>query len=227
MIGGLWMNIKGYIVVALLSQTLAALPTYFIQNKKVEQAKIEVAEWKNNAYAISNNNTVLTGKYDDILQINDSLINSLESTRKELGISKKDLKQATQVISTFRDSINFLVNRKPIVDLPIFKGFTEQERKELEIELLHYCDFDTIHRSNEYTMYDIKMLANEFTLVEEIRNELDILIPERKKWVNPDKNIFQRIFTWDWKKDYVDEVKVKQYNDLITIDDIRVIKYKN
>lgn len=58
----------------------------------------------------------------------------------------------------------------------------------------------------------------------DVRNTQYIYLYDEKKYKNPNKNFIQRLFTWDWKKVTTSKYKIKNTNDLIKTDSVRVVR---
>lgn len=60
-----------------------------------------------------------------------------------------------------------------------------------------------------------------------VENDQYLYIYTNRQYKNPNKNFFKRLFTWDWKKVDKHEYAVYNTNDLIKIDNIRIVEAVN
>jgi len=203
-----WLSWRDYIIIILLA--IAAGASWFAYSSYNKNLSLDARlaneisnrmQYQAIANGIENDNRVLRLNIGDLSHSNDSLIQSLNETRKSLRIKENALKQALSVNTVIRDTI--------MVTLPD--------------SLKTSVDFTTKLEPNELTTFTISRRGEEITCIPEIYNKQELFIHSRKEYRNK-KNFFQRLFTWDWKKDKVSRYNIVNSNDLIKITDTRIIE---
>lgn len=199
------MRIKLIVALSLIIAIL--LGTTIYQNNKIKKQDTEIGSLTNNVRAyedLKSNNRVLQIKLSDLRGSNDKMIQSLDSTRKALKLIKKDLKQAS-VIKTSVDT--------EFVDKII-------------IDTIANCDFTLNKQLNVETSINIKVVNDSIRVKLNLSNTQYLFVYSKKEYRNFRKNWFDRLFHWDWKKDMIFRYEIKNSNDLIKIEDTRIINIK-
>lgn len=145
-------------------------------------------------------NRVLQLKLSDLISSNDSLIRSLADSAKDLKIARNALKQASS-ISTVIDTT-----------------FHAQ----LPDTVINVVDFTIEITPNPLTVISVSRVEGMVSCTPNIQNKQDLLIHSRKEWRNK-KSFFNRIRTWDWKKDKIDRYIILNSNPIIKVTDTRII----
>ena len=191
------------------------LGTTIYQNNKIKKQDTEIGSLTNNVRAyedLKSNNRVLQLKLSDLKNSNDKMIQSLDSTRNALKLAKKDLKQA----SAIKTSIN--------------TEFTDKiKRDSIKIKAdstIINCDFTFKKELNAETSIDINVIGDSIKVKLDIENIQYLFVYSKKEWRNHRKNWFDRLFHWDWKKDLIFRYEIENSNDLIKIEDTRIINIK-
>lgn len=182
--------------------------TYYLYNKS-KRLDLQLGDEINNrrqyeaiANSLENDNRVLKLDISDLRHSNDSLVTSLEETRKSLRIKENDLKWAISNQTVIRDTI------------------TEY----LPAEKVDSVNFTVVLKPNELTTFTIVRDNTRVTCIPEIYNGQSLFIYSKKEYRNPDKNFFQRLFTFDWKKDKINRYEILNSNPIIQTTATRVIE---
>lgn len=195
----------GAVVIAIISLSAS---TYHLYNKSIRLDKELGSEINNRrqyeaiSNGLENDNRSLQLHISDLRHSNDSLIKSLDETRKSLRIKENDLKWAVSQQTVIRDTI------------------TEY----LPIEVADTVDFTTVLKPNDLTTFTIVRDNLEITCIPEIYNGQSLFIYSKKEYRHPDKNFFQRLFTFDWKKDKINRYEILNSNPIIQTTETRVIE---
>lgn len=206
-----WSVIRNIIIISLMVITLiSSSVAYYLfnQNKKLDyNIGLEISNRKQYESLYSNtvnDNRLLRLNISDLSHSKDSLVQSLQKTRDSLKIKDNELKQAMSVKTIIRDTIvgNLPDTTKTVVNFTI----------KLE--------------PNTQTTFTITRKDSLITCIPEIYNTQELFTYSKKEYRNPDKNFFQRLFTWDWKKDVIERYNIINSNPLIQVTDTRVIKIK-
>lgn len=200
-------KVKDFIMVGLvlisISSSLIAYEFYTWNKELDRKLGIEISNrisYEDRLSSTVNSNRVLQLNISDLRHSNDSLIYKLDSVRKSLKLSENSLKQALTVETIIRDTI------------------TEY----LPIQSKDSIDFTIELKPNELTTFQVSRKDSIVSVIPTILNDQYLYVTEEKKWRNK-KNIIQRIFTWDWHKDLVQNYYIHNTNNLIQVVDTRVI----
>lgn len=154
-------------------------------------------------------NRVLQLTVEDFKQSNDSLINELDKTRRELGIKDKELNIAISNQTVIKDTI---------------VGVIDQSDEELPIK---DSDFTITLEPNQLTSIQISRVGNKVECIPIIYNTQDLFITKKKEYRNNRKHFFDRLIHFDFKKDKIERYQIVNSNDLIKTIDTRVINLSN
>jgi hypothetical protein len=172
--------------------------------------KDERDAYKGNQYAyvdIINNKTkearVLRLSAEDLRHSNDSLINLIEKNRKgHSGATNKPGDISTGVATHIHDTTVVIINNP--------------------------CNFklDTVIKHNDLTKVGIKIEKDSLISTLDINNVECLYVYSHGEFVNQYKNSWLRFWHFDWKRQDVDRYDITNSNDLIKVDEVRVIKVR-
>lgn len=145
-----------------------------------------------------NDHRVLQLTINDFKNSNDSLINVIDNQRKKLSIKDKELEKAMSVKTVLRDTITQIIPVK---------------EKNFLVEL----------KPNQLTTIKIQRVDSMLTCIPEIYNTQDLFIYSRKEYRNKRKNFFDRLIHFDFKKDKIERYQIINTNNLIQVEDTRII----
>lgn len=178
----------------------------FYQGNKIERLDKELGVVTNNynyyqslTSSLDKQNTVLQLTIDDLSLTNDSLLQQLDSTRKELNLKSKDIQQAQVIETVVRDTVTTTLEPTEI-------DFT----KELKL--------------NKLTTIIVSKRDSILSAVLDLKNQQTLFVEEKKKYRNQYKNWFQRLIHFDWKKDKVKNYTIHNSNDLIKVTNTRIVE---
>ena len=178
----------------------------FYQGNKIERLDKELGVVTNNynyyqylTSSLDKQNAVLQLTIDDLSLTNDSLLQQLDSTRKELNLKSKDIQQAQVIETVVRDTVTTTLEPTEI-------DFT----KELKL--------------NKLTTIIVSKKDSILSAVLDLKNQQTLFIEEKKKYRNQYKNWFQRLIHFDWKKDKVKNYTIHNSNDLIKVTNTRIVE---
>lgn len=178
----------------------------FYQGNKIERLDKELGVVTNNynyyqslTSSLDKQNNVLQLTIDDLSLTNDSLLQQLDSTRRELDLKSKDIQQAQIVETVVRDTVTTTLEPTEI-------DFT----KELKL--------------NKLTTIIVSKKDSILSAVLDLKNQQTLFVEEKKKYRNQYKNWFQRLIHFDWKKDKVKNYTIHNSNDLIKVTNTRIVE---
>lgn len=178
----------------------------FYQGNKIERLDKELGVVTNNynyyqslTSSLDKQNTVLQLTIDDLSLSNDSLLQQLDSTRRELDLKSKDIQQAQIIETVVRDTVTTTLEPTEI-------DFT----KELKL--------------NKLTTIIVSKKDSILSAVLDLKNQQTLFVEEKKKYRNQYKNWFQRLIHFDWKKDKVKNYTIHNSNDLIEVTNTRIVE---
>lgn len=145
-----------------------------------------------------NDNRVLQLTINDFKNSNDSLVKVIADQKKKLSIKDKELDQAMSVKTVLRDTITQIIPVK---------------EKDFLVEL----------KPNQLTTIKIQRVDSILTCIPEIYNTQDLFIYSRKEYRNKRKNFFDRLIHFDFKKDKIKRYQIINTNNLIQVEDTRII----
>ncbi len=198
---------------------LAMLVTIFILGRQVSNLK------KANTTLIQNNKAYesdILGLQDSISNIRgtyrvtigelntsrDRLLAELNAARRELGIKDKEIRDLLHFKSTIKTDTIVVV--KPII---------VQDSCEFDIEIEYNPQtIFNVSMSKEHGEHVIKHSAN-------ISGSFSAFMYETSEWKEP--NFWKRLFLFRWGKNYYEENTLISDNEIIQINDFRVIKIQD
>ena len=202
-------------IVALSLIIAILLGTTIYQNNKIKKQDTEIGSLTNNVRAyedLKSNNRVLQLKLSDLRDSNDKMIQSLDSTRNALKLAKKDLKQASAIKTSIKTEFVDVIKR-------------DSSKIKADSTVIN-CDFTLNKKLNSETSVDINVIGDSIKVKLFISNTQYLFIYSKKEWRNHRKNFFDRLFHWDWKKDLIFRYEIQNSNDLIKVEDTRIINIK-
>lgn len=128
---------------------------------------------------------------------NDSLINKIRDVQKELKIKDNSLKTVTYVEEVIKHDTTVIVNDK---------------------------DFDVVIKPNELTTIEIIKKDSLLSHKLDIQNDQALFITSKKVYRKEYKNWFRRLLHFDFKKRLVYEYQINNTNDLIRVQNTRIIE---
>lgn len=189
----------GFIVIAIV----LGLNNYRL-HKKVDRLDNELSNTTSNlkqyeslVNGSKNDNRVLQLTIDDFKESQDSLLQVINKQAKNLKIKDDKLKQVSSVNTILHDTFEI----------------------EVSIKEINFC---VELKPNQLTEIKIQRVDSIITCIPTIYNRQDLFVYEEKVWRRK-KNIIQRIFTLDFKKDKINRYQILNSNDLIQTLDTRVI----
>lgn len=193
-------EIRKYLKVIVLILLIIFIFLSYIQYKKIEVLNNELSLSKSNekAFIAENNNLKEDNRafkftIDQLNYFNDSLINDLNTVRKELKIKDRDLKQMQYVLSKAQKK-----------DTIVFKD---------TIFLDKHINIDTLIGDEWYQLqlgleYPNKIIANP-----SFKSEKYIIVGNKKETIDPPKKFF--ILRWFQKRHKIVEVNIIEKNPYI------------
>lgn len=203
-----WLAWRDYVILILLG--LVLVTGYFSYNMYKQNGVLDAKlgneinnrmQYQAMVNNKENDNRVLRLNISDLSHSNDSLIQSLNETRKSLKIKDNALKQALSVSTVIRDTITIV----------------------LPDSLKQSVDFTAKLEHNPLTTFTIGRVDGKAFCIPEIYNRQDLFIHSRKEYRNK-KNFFQRLFTLDWKKDKINRYNIINSNLAIQVLNTRIIE---
>lgn len=178
------------------------------QNKKLSES-LEMAQNNIEAYQGSiagsqQANNVLRLDIASLQQQNDKLLHDIDSVSKKLKIKSKQINTA----ATQTQSIN--VNKSKGVRGDIITILKDSTYK----DSLQYNNLTKVYYTIGKDSVNIKL---------DVKNTQFLYVYKHKQYKNK-KNFFQRLFTFDWKKETRYKYKIVNTNDIMKEDSIRVIQ---
>jgi hypothetical protein len=194
----LWVAIA-VLVVSLSVTTKVLYNKVKTQDNEIGMLTNNVKQYQSLASGLYIDNRVLEFKLSDLSHSNDSLVQSLDSTRKALKIKDKQLKQLLSVSTAINDTTD--------VVLPDSVN----------------CHFTTELKPNQLTTYKISRVGNKLTHIANIFNRQDLFVFTTKEYRRYYKNFIVRLFHLDFKRDEINRYNIVNTNPSITVLDTRVI----
>lgn len=202
------MGLKNYIVKICFFVILFFVVLTFFLGKSVKEKNETISILKSNEKAIiADNNTLsvsnraYTLKVEELSYYNDSILNIMDSIRKELKIkdSKLEKLQYIKSVITKKDTI-------------IFK----------DTIFVDNLNIDTIISDNWYSTKLSLVYPSEICIEPTFKSEKIIIVNSKKETINKPRKFF--LFRWFQKKHIVTEVNIIEQNPYI---DIKEQKYIN
>ena len=174
---------------------------YMEIKQQLEYANNSVQAYMDQFDASMKSRAVLELSAATLRRSNDSLIQSLEETRKSLKIAlNKPGDVAANIVTK--------INTTDTIYLP----------------LPAECRFDTVIKPNDLTKFSIKYENNSLIHSAEINNEQHLFVYSQREYINEYKNGFRRFLRFDWRKRDISRYEIENTNDKIKVTDTRVIK---
>ena len=177
--------------------------SYYITNrlhttqKELDRIENNLTYYQNLQSTIQEENRVLQLTIDDLTNTNDSILNKLENTRKELNIKDKQLQSEAYVKTVIKDSIRTVVKEK---------------------------DFTALLTLNELTNVTVSRTDSILDVKLDITNEQYLYVRKRKVYKNKYKNGWQRFWHFDWKKVEVSDYQIHNSNPIVKVKETRVVE---
>lgn len=165
--------------------------------KELDRIENNLTYYQNLQSTIQEENRVLQLTIDDLTSTNDSILNKLENTRKELNIKDKQLQSEAYVKTVIKDSIRTVVKEK---------------------------DFNALLTLNELTNVTVSKTDSILNVKLDITNEQFLYVRKRKVYKNKYKNGWQRFWHFDWKKVEVSDYQIHNSNPIIKVKETRVVE---
>lgn len=179
----------------------------FRQNKKLnqevnnKQANIEAYQGIINKSNSSNN--VLKLDIEDLQDQNDKLLNEIDSIGKKLKVKSSNVK----LVAGITQKVDTVVSAPLPAKVILVKDS---------------CRLDKTLQMNAQTSIRVK-LADSLSVSLNLRN-LQVLFVENKRQYKRKKNFIKRILTLDFKKVTTTTYEIYNTNDLIKVEDTRVVE---
>ena len=205
------MNIEKMLIALVIALSILLCISIYIDRCRIAQNKSNEANLK--AYIALNDtlrstNRMFEFKASQLNYINDSLVNQMNTIRKNIGVKDKNLKGLGYIKSTVRIHDTVFVNRIRDGDKPLSID-TVINKKWYQIEI-------------DYKGSRCSECKDTLIVSPKISSEKYVVISTSKEYVDaPKKWWFQRIFQ---KKEEVVDVKVVETNPYIYSDHERFIK---
>lgn len=164
-------------------------------NEKWKVAEANVKAYSNELSTAKNKNTALQLSVDQLKYFNDSVLQALDETRKELNIKDKNLKALQQVSSTFSKTDTIKITQ---VDT-LFKEPT--------------LAIDTLLGDEWYSIKLGLIYPSTIAIQPEFKSVKHIVVSSKKETVAPPKKFF--LLRWFQKKHYVLNVDVVEKNPYV------------
>jgi len=177
---------------------------------KYVSVKTEMEAYRNNDRAYqdiisgkTSENRVLKLSNDDLRQSNDKLIQSMDSVRKTFKKAKnKPGDVSTGVSTVIHDTVSaLLVNNGQ-------------------------CVIDTTLKHNPFTSSRVILKDNHLNVILTVNNTEYLYVYSTREYVNEYANGWQRFWHFDWHKEDLDRYDIKNTNDLIKVEDVRIVKIR-
>ena len=169
------------------------------KNKEIDRLTTNIEYYQNNYNQSKLDNTVLQLTIDDLTNSKDSLIQQLDSIKKEIKIKDKNLISSAVINTEIKDSVRTVIKS-------IEKDFAE----ELKLNKL-----TTIMVSRKDSILDVKL---------SLLNQQILFIEDTKVYKKQYKNGFIRFLHFDWRKKHVRKYNIYNTNDLIKVTDSRIVE---
>lgn len=197
--------IKNFKVVAVSFIMLLTAISFYMhdqikqKDKEIDRLTTNVEYYQNNYNQSKLDNTVLQLTIDDLTNSKDSLIQQLDSIKKEIKIKDKNLISSAVINTEIKDSVRTVIKS-------VEKDFAE----ELKLNKL-----TTIMVSRKDSILDVKL---------SLFNQQILFIEDTKVYKKKYKNGFIRFLHFDWRKKHVRKYNIHNTNDLIKVTDSRIVE---
>ena len=169
------------------------------KDREIDRLATNIEYYQNNYNQSKLDNTVLQLTIDNLTNSKDSLIQQLDSIKKEIKIKDKNLISSAVINTEIKDSVRTVIKS-------IEKDFTE----ELKLNKL-----TTIMVSRKDSILDVKL---------SLLNQQILFIEDTKVYKKKYKNGFIRFLHFDWRKKHVRKYNIHNTNDLIKVTDSRIVE---
>lgn len=163
-----------------------------------QKLKLENTRLQNNIEyysALGTENIVLRNTIDELEQSKDSLVQRIMEVQKKLALKPKEIKEIVYVETVVRDTI--------VQTIP------------------ETYNFSVVVEPNELTSISIDRQDTTLTVIPDIRNHQTLFIQAEKRWKY--KGFFRRLIHFNWKKITTNKYYINNSNDLIHIEETRII----
>lgn len=167
------------------------------QDAEIARVTSNMRQYESTNNALASDNRVLELKLNEISYSKDSTIAELNKVRKSLKIKDKELKQAMSVKTVIRDTLT--------TKIPVEINFTAELKP------------------NQLTTIKVIREDSILTCIPEIYNSQHLYTYERKEYRNKRKNFFDRLIHFDFKKDVIKRYNIVNTNELIKVQETRII----
>lgn len=197
--------IKNFKVIAVSFIMLLTAISFYMHNqikqkdKEIDRLTTNMEYYQNNYNQSKLDNTVLQLTIDDLTNSKDSLIQQLDSIKKEIKIKDKNLISSAVINTEIKDSVRTVIKS-------IEKDFAE----ELKLNKL-----TTIMVSRKDSILDVKLSLFNYQI---------LFIEDTKVYKKKYKNGFIRFLHFDWRKKHVRKYNIHNTNDLIKVTDSRIVE---
>ena len=171
-------------------------------NEKWKTAEANVKAYSNALSANKEKNVALQLTVDQLTYFNDSVLEALDATRKELKIKDKNLKALQSVSSEFFR-----------VDTVMFRDTLFKEPS---------LAIDTVMGDNWYTLNLGLKYPSMIVVKPEFKSEKHIIVSSKKETVNPPKKFF--LFRWFQRKHTVINIDVVEKNPYVVNEESRYVE---
>lgn len=166
------------------------------QNKELDRLNNNIQYYQEQRDSINNNNRVLQLTIEEFDNSQDSIIQKLNDTRKELNIKKKQLKQVQSQTQQIKVDTTIIVKEN---------------------------DFKEVIKPNNLTSIIIAKTDSILTAKIDIKNEQTLFIQSKREYKRQYKNWFRRLLRFDFKKQTVFKYQIYNSNDIIKITDTKLV----
>ena len=166
------------------------------KNKEIDRLNNNILYYQELQDTLQNDNRVLRLTVDEFKDSKDSIVQQLNSVRKELNIKDKQLEQAQSQ------------TQQIIVDTAI---------------VVKENNFKEVIRPNELTSIIIAKTDSILTAKIDIKNTQTLFLSSKKVYKRQYKNWFRRLLKFDFKKQRVYRYTIKNSNELIKVTDTKLI----
>ena len=181
---------------------------YSLYSKTVARLNSEIER-------LENNYTAYVNLYDGQLAAN----NVLKLTEYELKQSKDSL------LSELGKYIEENRKLKKIKEPKVVEGITQMITDTIMIEIpVNVAQFDVTKEINSQTKIRVQGIDTILNIIPEISNTLMLEIGINKVYLNSYPSKWSRFWHFDWKKTETLEYNLDQSNDLIKLDDVKIVK---
>lgn len=143
------------------------------------------------------NNRTLQLTIDQFKNTNDSLITKIKDVQKQLKIKDKNIKTVTYVEEVIKHDTTIIVKDN---------------------------NFDVVIKPNELTTIEIIKQDSILKHKLDIQNDQALFITSKKVYRKDYKNWFSRLMHFDFKKRLIYEYQIKNTNELINVQNTRIIE---